>query len=445
MKETAALEEDAPPSRPTAEPPPPLLLQKHLPPALFGLLIIPFGVVTGYCGVTLPRVFEQQGVTTTAIAAFQALAGQPHSFKFIIEPALDARFRKQRWFVVSIAITAVLLFAAVLLQSLERGISIGAVHFGQLGLMGAVLFGANAAVATSSGAMHALMATTLPAEKKGAAAGWAMAGNLGGYGIGGAVGLFLTRRLPAAPAAISMAALVIATSIPALFIREPVPESHPILKAVGHLLRDAWITLKSREGWTGLIICLCPVGAGGASGLFSDMASKYQAGDAQIALVNGLFGGLVSAVGCVVGGYVADRMNRRLAYGLAGSLAGAVALGMSFLPMTPDVYTAGCLAYSFAIGVGYAAWAAFVLDLMGHGPGVATKHAILAAAGNQATSYMLVFDGLAADRHVLGGMLGEGPRAALRADALGTAVGLVVLSAMLIVVARAKRPASPAL
>jgi MFS family permease len=437
MKETAALEEDAPPSQPLTAPPP--QIQKHLAPALFGLLIVPFGIVTGYCGVTLPRVLEQQGVTTTAIAAFLALSGQPHSFKFLIEPALDARFRKQRWFVVSIAITALLMLAAVLLQSMPQGASIGGVHIGRLGLMGAVLFGANAAVATSSGAVHALMAITLPAEKKGAAAGWAMAGNLGGYGIGGAIGLFLTQHLSPAPAAISMAALVVATSLPALFIREPIPESHPILKAVGHLLRDAWTTFKSREGWTGLIICLCPVGAGGVANLFSDMASRYQATDAQVAIVNGLFGGLVSALGCVVGGYMADRMNRRLAYGLAGALAGAVALGMSALPMTPNVYTAGCLAYSFANGIGYAAWAAFVLDLMGHGAGVATKHAILAAAGNQAASYMLVFDGLAADQHVFGGILGEGPRAALRADALGTALGIVVLGAMLWVVARSKR------
>ena len=165
MKETAALEEDAqPPPQPAGAEAPRPIPPKHLPPALFGLLIIPFGVVTGYCGVTLQRVFEQQGVTTTAIAAFQALAGQPHAFKFVIEPALDARFRKQRWFVVSIAITALLLLAAVVLQSRPEGVSIGAALFGQLKLMGAVLFCANSDVSSSSGAVHALMATTLPAE-----------------------------------------------------------------------------------------------------------------------------------------------------------------------------------------------------------------------------------------------------------------------------------------
>ncbi|MEO7095498.1 MAG: MFS transporter [Polyangiales bacterium] len=428
MKETADLVEDAP----EAAPPP----QKHLHPAMFGLLIIPFGIVTGYCGVTLPRVFEQQGATTTAVAAFQAFALQPHSFKFVIEPALDARWRKRSWFVWSIVITAVLLPIAVMMQSMKE-LHIG--RFGQLALMAGVLFAANAAVATSSGAMHALMATTLPTEKKGSAGGWAMAGNLGGYGIGGAIGLFLTQRLPPVLAAISMAALVVAVSAPALRVKEIAPPAHPIFKAVANLLRDAWKTMKSTEGWTGFVICLSPIGCGGVQGLFSDMASKYGAGDNQVALVNGLFGGIVSAIGCILGGYVADKMNRRLAYGIAGVLTAIVALAMSFMPMTPNVYTVGCLAYSFALGLAYAAWAAFVLDLMGHGAGVATKHALLAAAGNQATNYMLVICGLAADRHVLGGMLGEGPRAALRADALGSFVGLGILSAMLVIVSRHKR------
>ena len=427
MKETADLVEDAPPGAPAKA--------KHLPPALFGLLIIPFGIVTGYCGVTLPRVFEQQGATTTAVAAFQAFALQPHSFKFVIEPALDARWRKRSWFVWSIVVTAVLLPIAVMMQSMKE-IHLG--RFGQLTLMAAILFAANAAVATSSGAMHALMATTLPTEKKGSAGGWAMAGNLGGYGIGGAIGLFLTQKLPPVLAAISMAALVVAVSAPALLVKETAPPAHPIFKAIANLLRDAWKTMKSKEGWTGFVICLCPIGCGGVTGLFSDMASKYGAGDNQVALVNGLFGGIVSAMGCVLGGYAADKINRRLAYGIAGALSGIVALVMSMMPMTPNVYTVGCLAYSFVIGIAYAAWAAFVLDLMGHDAGVATKHALLAAAGNQATNYMLVFDGLAADRHVLGGVLGEGPKAALRADALGTVVGIVILGAMLVVVSRHK-------
>ena len=425
MKQTVDLSEDAPSPTPRA----------HLAPPVYGLLVIPFGIIIGYVQITLPYVFSLQlhgdPDATTKIAAFQALAMQPHSFKFIIEPALDARWAKRSWFLVSAAISALFLAAAILFQRMRAGLDVGVVHVAQLTAMAALLFISNAAVATSSGAAHALMAITLPTEKKGSAAGWAMAGNLGGTGIGGAIGLFITARLPLGLASLIMAGLVVAAAMPAWWIKEPVAESHPIFHAIGRLLRDAWKTMKSRAGWTGLVICLSPIGAGGLSGLFSEMAGRYGAGPSQVALVNGLFGGIVAAIGCIVGGYAADKMNRRLAYALAGTLSAMIAIGMAALPMTPNVYTVGCLSYQFVIGVAYAAWAAFVLDLMGHDAGVATKHAILAAAANQATNYMLIFDGLAADRHVLRGWLGEGPRAAMRADALGTAAGLLVLGAML--------------
>jgi MFS family permease len=411
--------------------------KSHPHPALFGLLILPFGMITGYCGVTLPRLFELEGQTTTAIAAFQAVAMQPHSFKFMIEPTLDARWAKRSWFIWAIAITAIMLPLAVFVRAWHTGMTLGGKQIGYISLLAGILFVANAAVATSSGAMHALMAITLPTEKKGSAAGWAMAGNLGGYGVGGAIGLFVTQKMPTALAAVVLTALVLLASAPALFVKEPTPPMHPIGTAIKNLLRDAWATMKSREGWTGLVICLMPVGAGGATGLFSAIATTYSATDTQVALVNGLFGGIVSAIGCVVGGYVADKMNRRLAYVLAGALCGLCALVMSMMPYTPSVYTYGCLAYSFANGIAYAAWAAFVLDLMGNDSGVATKHALFAAAANQATNYMLVFDGMASDGKILSGKLGPlGPVSMLRMDALQTVVGLCVIGLMVLVVRR---------
>jgi hypothetical protein len=120
-------------------------------------------------------------------------------------------------------------------------------------------------------------------------------------------------------------------------------------------------------------------------------------------------------------------MNRRLAYVLAGAGCAIVALVMSLMPLTPSVYTYGCLSYQFMNGIAYAAWASFVLDLMGDDAAVATKHALYAAAANQATNYMMVFDGLAADRKVFGGALGGGPTAMLRMDALQTVIGLCVI------------------
>lgn len=419
--------------------------RRGLPPALFGLLILPFGMVTGYCGVTLPYLFAEQMQgdpdATTKIAAFTSLVNLPHAWKFVVEPALDARWRKKSWYGGAIALTTTFLVVSILLQRMRAGVHLGALQVGQLAAMGALLFVANAAVATASGAVHALMASTLPAEARGRAGGWAMAGNLGGYGVGGAIGLFLSQRLPSGLTAAAIAAIVALAAAPAWFVRERPRPPAPIAKAVVSLLRDAWTTLKSRDGWTGFVICLTPVGCGGLSNLFSTIAPQYHASGDQVALVNGLFGGLVSAVGSVFGGFLADRMHRRLAYGLAGLASAAVAFGLAVAPMTPRVYTVGCLAYQFAIGVAFATWIAFVLDLMGDDAGVATKHAIYAAAANFASSYMNLVDGAAVDGHFLPRLLGTGPRAAMRADALGTVVGLVVLGLML-AIAR-KPPAEP--
>lgn len=420
--------------------------EKHLPPAFFGLLIIPFGMVTGYCGVTLPFLLAEQMRSdpdaTTKIAAFTSLVNLPHAWKFVIEPALDARWRKKSWYVGAIAVTTTFLFASILLQRMRSGLHVGGAFVGQLAAMGVLLFVANASVATASGAMHALMASTLPPEARGKAGGFAMAGNLGGYGVGGAIGLFLAQRLSSFTTSVCVAGIVVATALPALWIREKAHPPHPIFQAVKLLLRDAWRTLKSRDGWTGLVICLTPVGCGGLSNLFSTIAPQYHASGDQVALVNGLFGGLVSAVGSVVGGYLADRMHRRVAYGLAGFASAAVAMGLAIAPMTPTVYTVGCLTYQFAIGVAFATWIAFVLDLMGDDAGVATKHAIFAAAGNLASSYMNFVDGAAVDGHFLPKLLGSGPKAAMKADALGTIAGLVVLVWMLYL-ARNRPPAEP--
>src|SRR5438067_4228854 len=107
MKETAELPEDPVGAAP----------RRHLSPPLFALLIVPFGIVLGYVQVTLPYVFSVQlqgdPDATTKIAAFQAIALQPHSFKFIIEPALDARWRKKSWFLVSVAVTAIFFVVSI--------------------------------------------------------------------------------------------------------------------------------------------------------------------------------------------------------------------------------------------------------------------------------------------------------------------------------------------
>jgi MFS family permease len=393
---------------------------------VFGVLVIPFGLAVGYSTVAVPFLLKARGMEIGAIATVTALAGWPHGWKFLWAPALDAGWKRRSWFIGAVLVTAAALAATNFVDPIAH-----------LTLYTAVLAIGQAAVATSSAAVDALMAIALRNEKKGAAAGWSMAGNLGGTGLGGALALWLAQHVSPGLTASALAAACAACIFPALAIVEKPPEKHPLGRAFLNLAKDVWQSVKSREGWTGLLICLSPVGTGAATGLFSAVAVDYHAGEWHVELVNGVLGGIVGAIGCLVGGYLADRMNRRLCYVLAGALTSVFAIVMAFGPATPRGFAFGCLAYQFANGIAYAAFAAFVLEMIGHGPGVTTKYALLVGASNQAISYVQWLDGKGYDwgaKRAIGGRAGM-----LGMDVLATAIGITILGSVVFFLRRSDR------
>ena len=295
------------------------------------------------------------------------------------------------------------------------------------------MFVANVGAATSSAAVDALMATTVPLERKGAAAGWSMAGNLGGTGVGGALGLWLTEHTSKGVTASVLVLVLLACGLPILRIDEPRREVHAIGKAIKAMAVDFYRAARSRDGWTGLVICLSPVGAGAAANLFAgSMHTDYGVSEHRVEIVTGLLGGIVSAAGCLAGGKIADRMSRRLAYALSGALTAVIALIMAYGPLTEGAFTYGTLAYQFANGISYSAFVAFVLEMIGHEGAVTTKYTLFVAASNWAISYTAVIDGWGYDRARVKGLF--------LADAAATAVGIVVLAGMVLLTR--KRPAA---
>ena len=444
---------------------------KHAHPALFGLLVLPFGVAVGYVQVAVPYLLEERHLSMAAIGFVSGLSQLPHGFKFLWAPALDAGWRRRSWYIGSIVATALCIALAALIPP-DPG-----AHAGPLTLLtvfAIVLTVAQAAATTSNSAVNALMATTIPRDKKGAVAGWSMAGNLGGTGIGGALALFLAKHVSGITTAVSLAAICVACAIPAFFLHEDRPEKHPLGSLFGVLLRDIWATVKSRDGWTGLVICLSPVGTGAATQLFSALSKDYlfapdeaHVGSTQtfaasalacfgagaadrelcVELVNGMLGGVVGALGCLVGGYLADRMNRRLCYVLAGASTALCAIAMGAMSPAPSSFTWGTLAYQFTNGIAFAAFAAFVLEIVGQSAGVTTKYALFVGVSNQAISYVTWLDGVGSDwgRAHLGADPAFGARwGLLGTDALATIVGIFVLALMIVYVRRrAAAPASP--
>jgi hypothetical protein len=283
-----------------------------------------------------------------------------------------------------------------------------------------------------------------------------MAGNVGGTGVLGALALWLASNAAPAVAGVVLAAIVVAAGSTALVIREPrvaedaLLHGASLLRALGHrlasMVQDLWRTVRGREGFTGLLICLAPVGCGALTNLFSGVANQYGASQRVVEAVNGLGGGLAGALGSLVGGWLADRMNRRLAYALAGGLTALTAVAMLAAPMVPATYAAGVLAYGFANGIAFATWAGMVLEMVEHTAAVATKYALFTAASNMAISYVTALDGWASDWAGPGGIWAglESARRALAFDAAITFGGIAFLVGMVAVTRRLAARTAPA-
>jgi MFS family permease len=247
---------------------------------------------------------------------------------------------------------------------------------------------------------------TLP-ELQGRAGGWFQAGNLGGNGLGGGAGLWLAQTLPdpwMAAAAIAVACALCCAAL--WFVPEPPP-----LARTGHygrmlvaVLKDLWQVVRARAGILALLICFLPIGSGAASNLWAAVADDWHASANTVALATGVFSGIVSAFGCLVGGYGADRMDRKTAYVLYGALMALCAVVMAVAPRTETMYVVFTLVYSFIQGLTYAGFTAVVLETIGLGA-AATKYNLYASLSNMPIAYMTLVDGWAHTRWGAAGLL----------------------------------------
>ena len=121
------------------------------------------------------------------------------------------------------------------------------------------------------------------------------------------------------------------------------------------MVKDLWQVARSRLGLA-LLICFLPLGTGAASRTVVAVADDWHASANTVALVTGVLSGLVSAAGCIVGGYVCDRMDRKTAYALYALLQAACVVGMALAPRTELMYIVFTTLYSVTMGFTYAAF-----------------------------------------------------------------------------------------
>jgi MFS family permease len=381
------------------------------------VLIIPFGVMSGYLSVPIAYHLRQAGVSVAQIAAIVALGLLPHTWKFLWAPVTDTTLSQKKWYLIGALPTALGLVLMGALPATRAG----------LGLLSIVTFIASAATSFLGMAVESLMAYGTSEGEKGRAGGWFQAGNLGGAGLGGGLGLWLEQRLPESWMASGIVGGLCLLCCLALFLVPTPDRSHTrvgFVRSLGDAVRDLWIVARERAGILALVLCFLPIGAAAVAG-------EWHASANSVALVTGVISGFISAAGCIAGGWICDRMDRKIAYVVFGLLQAGCAVVMAVLPRTEPMFVVWTSVYAFITGLTYAGFTAFVLEAIGKGA-AATKYNVYASLSNMPIYYMTNLDGWAHDHHGSSGML-------------FTEAGLCVLGAVLFLgLAGALRPGDAA-
>jgi PAT family beta-lactamase induction signal transducer AmpG len=356
-------------------------------PSVFLFLIAPFGAMSGYLTVAVAYELAQAGVGVDEVAALVAASFIPQTWKFLWAPVADTTLSRKTWYLGASIASAIGIFLT------------GAVppDAHSLPVLYAVVIASNVAVTFLAMATESLMVYNASPEEKGRASGWFQAGNLGGTGVGGGVGLWLAQTLPAPWIAGAVVAVACALCAIALWF---VPEPPKLARTgrYGRMLLEVWVDLwrvvRARAGMLALLICFLPIGSGAASNLWSAVADDWHASAATVALSTGVLSGFVSAFGCLAGGFGADRLDRKVAYALYGLTMAACTVAMDLAPRTETMYIVFTLMYAFIQGLTYAGFTAVTLEAIGLGA-AATKYNLYASLSNMPIAYMTLVDGWA--------------------------------------------------
>ncbi len=409
-----------------ADPSDPPAVVRH--PAVFLPLFLPFGVSSGYVSVTLAFLLGRAGLSAVAITTIIAATLWVQTWKVAWAPVVDTVGNPKAWY----GIGATGVGATILAMSVLPATA------GSVPLLTTLAMVSSFASTLVSMSTEMFMAQCVPASMRGRVSGWSQAGNLGGSGVGGGIGLLLAQHV-AQPwvSGAALAAICFACWGFVRFVPRVVGErrTHSYVAELKGVVRDVWDVARSRTGYLALILMVLPIASGAAP--WSAIAGEWGAGADLVALVNGVVGGLASAAGALVGGYVCDRTKPMRAYAAFGLLAGVVTVAMAVAPRSPTAFVVSVLAYNATIGCGFAAYAAIVLEAIGR-RSAATNFNLMASLSNVPLAVMTSFDGWMHDRHGTDAMLlGE-----LAMPAVAIA-GFAVFAALTTPAVREPRPAQP--
>jgi len=355
----------------------------------FFALYLTEGIPLGFTATAVATQMRRQGLGPAEIGAFVGSLYLPWAFKWVVGPFLDVfssdRFGRRRlWIVITQVMMVVTLMVAL------------PVNFtAQLKLFTLLILIHNMFGATQDVAIDALAVNVLREDARGLANGLMFGGAYLGQTIGGAGVLFLTPMIGFANTYFFVSAWILSvTLLVALPMREPrgaprPARTGPALGAAAGEIRQFLVEsyrafVGTRAAFVGVLFAIMPAGAYALGlALQSNLAVELGLNDSQVGFIN-LWSTVISALGCVVGGWLSDRYGRRrmLALYLVATaiptlwLAWAMQQAGWILPVSPQAaqravptpglvstFWAATLLYSLPQGLMYGTRTALFMDV----------------------------------------------------------------------------------
>lgn len=356
-------------------------------PFYFGILTLPYGISTGFVTVTLPYILTHKNFSVAATATIVSIGVSANVWRFLWGPIADITLSLKKWYWIGVAVCIASLLLLCYIPYNNK----------QISLLTAVVFISQVACTFVVLPLGGLMAHRIKEEKKGSAAGWYQAGNLGGVGLGGGAGLWLTTHYNVQVAGIVLSIAMIACALVIILVSDIKSNlQRKMIYEVKQMSKDVLVMLKTPIALFIMLLICMPIGTGAASNVWSSIAEDWHVTADTVALVTGVLSGVIGTIGCVAGGWIADKFGVWWAYLGSGTICALAAIGMAALPYNPNVYIAGVLAYGFSLGLINAAFSAIILYAIGK-KSAATKYSLLSSLGNIPVVYMTNFDGWAHD------------------------------------------------
>src|SRR5207249_2613223 len=152
--------------------------------------------------------------------------------------------------------------------------------------------------------------------------------------------------------------MIVLPAFAILVVEEPDRERRTIDEVFRDMIHGVKDVLFSKQGLTGIALCISPVGTAALANYFSGMREAFGASEKLVGFVSGPANAVLTAVGAAIGGWLCHNYNRRTMYLLSGALTAACGIGMAIAPHTRDTYLWGVMTYALITGFCYSAFTA---------------------------------------------------------------------------------------